>query len=179
MPVILAVISSWMGDRLRLEWAAEDIWQETLVMAWRDRASHSWSSLRAFRAWLLGIARHRIHDALDHMNAQKRNSGRVPASLDADRERRGSRGDPSRHTTPSRVASAQERARIIEEALQTLPEQLRQVVQLRLLEELPMREVAERAGIGRTTANERFFRGAALYQQELERRLGRSVRGAR
>lgn len=178
-PVILVVLSSWMGDVLRGHCTPEDIWQDTLAMAWRDRSSHRWSNLRAFRAWLLGIAKHRIHDTLDRMNAQKRNRGRQPTSLEADRERLGPDHDPPRTTTPSRLASAQERADILREALEALPEKYRDVVRLRLMEELTMREVAERVGIGLTTANERFFRGSELYQLELERRLGPSVRGRR
>ncbi len=175
--MILVVVSSWMGEKLHSHCTAEDIWQEALVMAWRDRANHTWTNLRAFRAWLLGIARNRIHDTLDRMNAQKRNSGQQPHSLEADRERLGPDHDPPRTTTPSRMASAQERARILQEALDAVPEKYRDVVRLRLMEELPMREVAERAGIGLTTAHERFLRGSELYQLELERRLGSSIRG--
>lgn len=180
MPVVLVVISSWMGERLRRECTAEDVWQDTLAMAWRDRASHRWRGLRAFRSWLLGIARNRIHDSIDRMDAQKRGGGRRPSSLAAmTAESDSSVSDvlPPQTTTPSRVASELERARILQEALATLPAELETVVRLRLFEELSMREVAERAGIGLTTANERFFRGAALYQLELERRLGASVRG--
>lgn len=170
-PVILVVISSWMGERLRRDCTAEDIWQDTLVMAWRDRQSHAWVNLRAFRAWLLGIAKHRIHDALDRMNAQKRNAGRAPESLFQD-DRSAGANLPPQTTTPSRIASDLERAEIVRQALDALPQAYAEIVRLRLFEELPMREVAARAGVGLTTANERFFRGAALYQLELERRLG-------
>jgi RNA polymerase sigma-70 factor (ECF subfamily) len=177
-PVILVVISSWMGGRLRRDCTAEDIWQETLAMAWRDRRSHGWVDLRTFRAWLLGIAKNRIHDAIDRMNALKRNRGRLPESLHADDNRSASELLPPQTTTPSRIASDLERARIIEEALQALPAPYAEAVRLRLFEELPMREVAARLGVGLTTANERFFRGAALYQLELQRRLG-STHGVR
>ena len=64
---------------------------------------------------------------------------------------------------------------MIEEALRELPPKLEEVVRLRLFEELPMRVVAERLGISRSTATERFFRGTALYQSCLERRLGSSL----
>lgn len=177
-PVILVVISSWMGEQLRRECAAEDIWQETLAMAWRDRAAHRWRGLRAFRSWLLGIAKHRITDTVDRMNAKKRGGGRLPRSFQemaTDRDSSVSDVLPPRSTTPSRVASDGERAQILAESLDALPTELAAVVRLRLFEELPMREVAERVGIGLTTANERFFRGAALYQGEVLRRFGSSV----
>lgn len=182
MPVVLVVISSWMGERLRRECTAEDIWQESLAMAWRDRAAHRWQGLRTFRGWLLGIARNRIHDAVDRMDAKKRGGGRRTSSLAALCERRdASVSDllPPATTTPSRAAAAAERAEMLRAALATLPPEYETVVRLRLFEELPMREVAARAGVSLTTATQRFFRGAALYRLELQRRLGQSSQDCR
>ena len=53
---IFVVIQNWLGDKLRAEVSVEDIWQETLWLAWRDRSQHEWRNLTAYRAWLLGIA---------------------------------------------------------------------------------------------------------------------------
>ncbi len=175
IPVILVAISGAMGHRLKQELTPEDIWQETLAMAWRDRDAHEWRGLRGFRAWLLGIAKNRILDAADYMGAQKRGGNdrtdRFSAILASGDGSIGAHLPPG-STTPSRIAGNRERAVAMEEALGELPEKLGGVVRLRLFEELPMRVVAERLGIGLTTANERFFRGASLYQSCLERRLG-------
>ncbi len=175
IPVILVAISGAMGNRLKQELTPEDIWQETLAMAWRDRDAHEWRGLRGFRAWLLGIAKNRILDAADYMGAQKRGGNdrtdRFSAILASGDGSIGAHLPPG-STTPSRIAGNRERAVAMEEALGELPEKLGGVVRLRLFEELPMRVVAERLGIGLTTANERFFHGASLYQSCLERRLG-------
>ena len=166
---------------MQREYSVEDVWQETLAMAWRDRASHEWRGMKAFRAWLLGIARNRVHDLAEYVNAQKRGGGHGPTSFSALVSDDGSVSEmlPPGTTTPSRIASGRESAQVMVEALAALPAELEVVVRLRLFEELPMREVASRVGIGLTTATERFFRGASLYQAELERRLGSSPGGVR
>jgi RNA polymerase sigma factor (sigma-70 family) len=179
IPVILVVISGAMSSRLKQELTTEDIWQETLVMAWRDRNAHEWRGLRGFRAWLLGIAKNRIRDTAEYLGAQKRGgddrTDRFSAILASGDGSIGAHLPPG-STTPSRIAGDRERARAMEEALTELPEKLAGVVRLRIFEELPMRKVAERLGIGLTTANERFFHGASLYQTFLKRRLGSSSR---
>ncbi len=58
--------------RLKRQLSAEDIWQETLCMAWRDREKHRWQGPRSYRGWLLAIAKNRIRDAADRMDAKKR-----------------------------------------------------------------------------------------------------------
>ena len=57
------------------------------------------------------------------------------------------------------------------EALAELPRELAKVVELRLFEELPMKEVAARLGIGLTTAKERLLDGAERFRVLLTRRL--------
>jgi hypothetical protein len=65
-------IRSRMGPALLARAAPEDLWQETLLYAWRDRARHEWKGPAAFKGWLLSIAENRIRDALDRAGAQKR-----------------------------------------------------------------------------------------------------------
>ncbi len=177
----MVAISSWMSSRLLQNFTAEDIWQETLYMAWRDRESHEWHGLRSYRAWLLAIAKNRIRDAADRINAQKRGGDRQVDNfslLQARHDASVSSLLPPGSTTPSRVASQRERAEAMDESLRSLPSELEKVVRLCLIEELPMRLVAERVGVSMTTAKRRLFRGAALYRSNLQRLLGyRSTAG--
>ena len=168
MPRVLAAISSWMSPALQREASAEDIWQETLWIAWRDRERHDWRGVRAFRAWLLGISRNRVRTLAEYITAQKRGGGDVTLRLGSSG---GSSGFlmPFGSTTPSRVAWHGERAAMIRAALAEVPENLERVVRLRLLEELPMQEVADRLGIGLSTAKKHFAVGAALYAVKLEK----------
>ncbi len=171
---ILVLISSWMSKRLKQQLGPEDIWQETLGMAWRDRELHRWQGLRSYRAWLLGIAKNRVRDAAEWMEAKKRGGDR---KVEAFSTLVGS-GDgsisgllPPGSTTPRRVAGHRERAVVMDVALCSLPSELQVVVRLRLFEQLSMSSVAERLGIPLPTAKKRMFRGAALYRAKLKDRL--------
>ena len=73
---ILLVIQSWLGPSVARWHSAEDVWQESLLHAWRDRAQMPNADPGTFRRWLLGIARHRVLDLRDHAVAVKRGSGK-------------------------------------------------------------------------------------------------------
>lgn len=174
---ILVAISARMGPKLRAQVDLEDIWQETLCQAWRDRMNHEWRGLRAYRSWILVIAKHRIYDAAERAYAVKRGNGRVPISLTTlaggDDDEYGSVHSmlPPRLTTPSIVAQRKEVIQAMDDALAALPDDLRPVVQLRLFEQLKIREVAEQLELLLPTAKTRLYRGANLFRRELNRRL--------
>lgn len=170
---IFVLIGRWLGPRARLEVSVDDIWQETLWMAWRDRHQHAWQDLRRYRAWLLGIARHRVGEVV-------RSTGRVKRGGASHTARFSDLGGadtvggylPPLSTTPSRAASHLERARVLEQALDTLDEPLRDVVRLRIFEELSAVEAAEHLGVPLSTTKHRFVRGVQEYRRALQRLLG-------
>ncbi|MGE3175552.1 MAG: RNA polymerase sigma factor [Planctomycetota bacterium] len=170
---VFVAIGSWLGPRLRAEIAVEDIWQETLWLSWRDREQHEWRGLSGFRIWLLSIARNRVHDAGRNLGRQKRGGGRVTAPFSVIAEAESvSRMLPAGSTTPSRIAGHRERAVAMERALDSLDDDLRRIVQLRLFEELPMRQVAEQLGLPLSTAKEHLLRGVTRYGRRLRELLG-------
>ena len=174
---LLVVIESRMGPALRRRYGAEDVFQEAMLRAWRDRASCEWRGVRAFRSWVLTIVDHRIRDLADREGAQKRGAGRaeVPAS-----ELGG--GFPIAGmvtTTPSRVAIYREQARSMREALGALDDEVREVVRLRLFEQLAVAEVAAELGIGESAVRHRFRRGAEAYHARLREVLAGSSTRAR
>ncbi len=170
---IFVVVGGWLGADARASVSVEDIWQETLWMAWRDRHQHEWSGVSRYRSWLLGIARHRVLDTLRALGRHKRGGPAATARF-SDLGGPDTVGGmlPARSTTPSRLASHVERARTLERALQSLDPELRDVVRLRLFEEVPMTEVAERLSLPLSTAKHRLMRGLQAYRRELERRGG-------
>ena len=183
---ILAVIELRMSPALRHRHTAEDIFQEALLHAWRDRGQHEWRGARSFRNWLLSIIDHRIRDLADKAGAQKRGGG---VQLVEFSRLRGSAGGsqwplPWDSTTPSRVAVYREQADAIRAALVSLPDDVRDVVRLRLLEQLSVEEIAERLNLGASAVRHRFRKGAELYQRRLvaelaTRSIGVSQNGVR
>src|SRR5205085_2410793 len=72
---MLVAIETRMSAQLRERYAAEDVWQETLLGAWRDRAKCEWNGLAPFRRWLLQIAEHLLLNLADRERTQKRGGG--------------------------------------------------------------------------------------------------------
>ena len=172
---MLVCIENRMGTELRQRLTAEDIWQETLLHVWRDRATVPWQGYPAFRRFVLAVAENRIRNAADHEGASKRrgNARDMPLADANASEWSRSDGPPAvASTTPSRIAALREEAESMRQALASLPEDLREVLRLRLFEEMPVQEVAARLGLGESAVKHRFRRAAGLYQARLRARLG-------
>jgi hypothetical protein len=60
------------------------------------------------------------------------------------------------------------------EALEALPMEVREVVRLRLFDELSLEEIAGQLALGLSAVRHRFRKGAELYRQRLRLALGRS-----
>lgn len=177
---LLVVIESRMSEALRRAHAPEDILQDALLHAWRDRQSCEWRGLRSFRSWLLSIIDNRIREAADRLSAAKRGGGResVPLIPAPTLSRSESAWGPIDSSTPSRIAMFREHADAIRAALQQLPDDLRDVVRLRLFEQLPLEEIATRLGIGESAVRHRFRKGAEIYERQLRLRLASQSRAA-
>lgn len=165
---LLVFIDSRLGTAVRERVGDEDVLQEALMHAWRDRLSCEWRGLQAFRRWLLQVIENRIRKV-----AEKRfvvpldPTPSASASEPGDSGARGGGLDGVSSTTPSRIASNREQAVAIREALAELPVEVREVVRLRLIEELEMEEVAARLGIGVSAAYHRFRKGIGQYRLRL------------
>jgi RNA polymerase sigma-70 factor (ECF subfamily) len=118
----------------------QDVWQKVIV------ARTSWVPEAAFATWLYRIAHNRLGD---HWRASKY---RPPAPEDAD-ERAARIPDPD---TPERRLSEFEQRRRLQLALDALPPEQREVVVLRLEQELTLEEIGEITGAGRETVKSRL-----------------------
>ena len=118
----------------------QDTWQRVIS------ARAGWKPDAAFTTWLYRIAHNRLND---HWRALKH---RPPAPADGD-ERAARVPDPD---TPDRQLSEFEQRRRLQLALAELPEEQRQVVQLRLEQELSLEEIGDITGVGRETVKSRL-----------------------
>ncbi|WP_159015261.1 RNA polymerase sigma factor [Cognatiluteimonas profundi] len=118
----------------------QDVWQR-VIMARAD-----WKPDAAFATWLYRIAHNRL---VDHWRAQRY---RPPAPSDGD-ERTARIPDPD---TPERTLSEFEQRRALQLALDQLPKDQREVLLLRLEQELTLEEIGIVTGVGRETVKSRL-----------------------
>ena len=118
----------------------QDVWQKVVG------ARASWRPDASFATWLYTIAHHRLGD---HWRSLKH---RPAAPYDAE-ERLARVADPE---TPERVLSDFEQRRQLQLALDGLPEEQREVLLLRLEQELTLEEIGDVTGVGRETVKSRL-----------------------
>ena len=118
----------------------QDIWQR--VIASRE----GWTPDASFASWLYRIAHNRV---ADHWRSLQY---RPPAPDNAD-ERTARIPDPD---TPERTLSEFEQRRGIQLALDELPDEQREVILLRLEQELTLEEIGAITGVGRETVKSRL-----------------------
>jgi RNA polymerase sigma factor (sigma-70 family) len=118
----------------------QDVWQRVIMARDRYRPDAK------FGTWLYQIAHNRV---TDHWRARQH---RPDAPSDAD-ELAARVPDPE---TPERQLSAFEERRRLQLALEELPEDQREVVLLRLEQELSLEEIGEITGVGRETVKSRL-----------------------
>ncbi|MES2255827.1 MAG: sigma-70 family RNA polymerase sigma factor [Pseudomonadota bacterium] len=133
---------------------ADDIVQEAMLRAFR-----SFDGFRgeAVRPWLLAIVRNCHRAALEQ---RKRHAA---APLDDQDDNTIAASDP----TPEASAIERGDGRELDKAIATLPEEFREVVILRELEEMSYRDIAAVTGTPIGTVMSRLARGRALLKAEL------------
>ena len=118
----------------------QDVWQRVITARERYKPDAKFST------WLFQIAHNRL---TDHWRAlQHRPAAPAGASERSERE-----ADPQ---TPERQLSAFEERRRLQLALQELPADQREVVLLRLEQELSLEQIGQITGVGRETVKSRL-----------------------
>jgi len=154
---VLEPFQPWLRLLARLQIDAEfqgkfdpsDIAQQTLLEAYRDLPKFRGQSEPELLAWLRQILAHVLaHEIRRHRGAQKRDLSRevsIEQSLVQSSLRLGAILTDS-GPSPSQQAVAREQEVRLAEVLARLPEEYREVIVLRNLEELPHEEIARRMG---------------------------------
>lgn len=139
------LIQTRLGPELRGEVEVDDVFQETLLRAYRDLDHFEYRTPGSFLRWLASIAGHVIVDLARYQGRDRRAGEVVPF-----RSASNPLGpEPADTVTPSRIFAQDERVRTVLNRLEALPPDYREVILLAKFEGLETAEVAERMGKSR------------------------------
>jgi RNA polymerase sigma-70 factor (ECF subfamily) len=141
-PRLLCIVRLRLGPALRPHVDSTDVVQATFLKALLGLQAFRGTGSPSFGAWLAGIAANEIRDVADHHARRKRDIRRTVPLDDAPEIR--SLANAVRSET-SRIA-LDERALLLEHALESLPDEHREVIIERSLEERTFPEIAKRMG---------------------------------
>jgi len=152
---------------VRNEAEAEDAAQETVLKIYRNL--HLFRGESQFRTWALSIARN------EGLGRLRKAESRREDSLDALSDDQAGDFTPAILTSwrevPNLALEQKELAAVLRQAIDGLPEIYRNVVLLRDIEEMDVRETAAALGITEGAVKVRLHRARALLQRSLAPRL--------
>jgi RNA polymerase sigma-70 factor (ECF subfamily) len=144
-----------------------DVAQETFIKAYR--AINGFRGDAAFYTWLYRIA---INTAKNYLVSSERKM--LDASVDADDAEQFEAGDWLReHATPERELMAAELKQVIFNAISHMPEELKEAITLRELENLSYEDIAQVMDCPIGTVRSRIFRAREIIDQEIRPLLER------
>jgi RNA polymerase sigma-70 factor (ECF subfamily) len=139
-PRLLAIVRLRLGAGLRRQVDSADVMQATFLKALASLPGFRGSEPRSFGAWLAGIALNEIRDLASHHGRQKRDAART-VELEGHPEAQELAAAVRSET--SRIA-LDEKALLLERALDSLSAEHREVIVQRSLEERSFQEIADR-----------------------------------
>lgn len=135
----------------------EDISQEVFLAAVRNVARFEGRS--AIQTWLFRIAVNKTRDFLEKRGAVKRGGGRAPLSLDEPDPETGLKLDPASDARgPDAALAATEQGALLRQALDTLGDPCREVLELRYFGDLSYEEIARELGLTVKAAGSRIHK---------------------
>jgi RNA polymerase sigma-70 factor, ECF subfamily len=162
--MLFRTVRSIVGDDLE----AEDVLQDTYVRAFE----HLWQFAGAakFSTWLTKIA---VNEALSRLRRRRRFQA-LDESYEIDLSARG----PSRTPGPEEKAVQEQTTRLLEAAVDGLPEPYRCVFVMRAINGMTTAETAECLNLTDENVKIRMHRARAMLRQHLEKHLGSATANA-
>lgn len=134
---------------VRQPFLAEEIVQEAFLALWRNPTSYD-QQRGSVRSWLMGTVHHRAVDAVRREESQrKRAEGAVSADV----------AEPDLADTVAALIDAPEERRAVRSALEELPQEQRQVIELMYFEGLSQSKIAEQLSLPLGTVKSRTVLG--------------------
>jgi RNA polymerase sigma-70 factor (ECF subfamily) len=147
---------------------AEDAVQEAWLRAYA--AIGSYRGEAKLSTWLTRIV---VNEAIGRLRKRDRAAQvvRTDVEFDADAEGAAAEGQGGVFERPDRAALRSELRRLLESAIDALPEGFRTVFVLRAVEDMTVEEAAAILGIPDATVRTRFFRARAMLRESLAREI--------
>lgn len=141
---------------------SQDVTQEAFIKAYRGLKNFRGDS--AFYTWLYRIA---INTAKNHLVTMSRKISDTGIDA-ADAEQYDSGSALRENATPDRVMVTDQIARVIEESIEALPDDLRTAIRLREFEGMSYEEIAQAMDCPIGTVRSRIFRAREAIDNNLE-----------
>lgn len=150
-------LHTFFYNRPDLRDQAEDLTQATLLNAYQKIGTYRFEA--AFFTWLRQIAENIWKNAVRDLRTAKRGAPvqSLDSVVDEDREEPASLKIPDEAPTPEQMALAEERVRLLRQAIEALPPGMRQCIELRVFADLKYREIADATGIGLDSVRSQLF----------------------
>lgn len=172
-PRLLLTVRARMGPVLRSKIDPEDIVQEALVVAMDAMLETEFTEEAGFRRWLATVALNRVKNAAKRLDTQKRDP-HLEIALESLRAALSSgelRLDlPATDRSPSSAASFEEDRERLEQSLDELSDDHREVILLRDFEQGTWRWVGEQLGRSADAASMLYGRAMGKLAECMDRR---------
>jgi len=152
----------------------EDVMQQAYINVFTHL--HQFEERSQFSTWLIRIA---LHEAFGRRRKMRQSESMAGIQLDFDENREEFMETlTSPQADPERQAYAQELHRVLEAAVDTLPETYRTVFMMRDIEGLTTSETGEGLGLGEEAVKTRLHRARAMIRRAVTARIGQVATGA-
>ena len=165
---LVGIASRRLSADLRSKGGASDLVQQTFLDAQCQFERFQGGSEKELLAWLRQILLHNLAHFQRHYRAtSKRDLGREAPLADAASSTDGGADLATPTPSPSAQIVAREEAEAVQQALQRLPEEQRQVLALRHQEQLTFEEIGQRLGRSTSGARALWLRAVERFNDEL------------
>jgi len=146
---VLRIVRMRMGPEIRSRLQSMDLVQDAFISAIRSLSNFAYENEGDFLRWMSRIVENRIRDNLEKLHAQKRDIRKeTPLNTNRSQLQQTYISDygPVDSTTPSLIISKREGLNRLEQAMDRLKPEYREVITLTKMEGLSYKEAAERLG---------------------------------
>jgi RNA polymerase sigma-70 factor (ECF subfamily) len=170
-PYLALLARVQIGRQLQGKADPQDLVQETFVAAQSSFSEFRGSTEAEFASWLRQILAAELANLVRRYIGTKGRDVRLERELSHDLDHSSQildQGLVAAQTSPSQQASRREQAVVLARALSRLPEDYREVLILRHLEELPFAEVAQRMGRSVDSVEKLWLRALGRIRRSME-----------